>query len=55
MFDKWYYSLGLLNRWHQTEKIRHWLIPARPDLQYEIISSVGKNDHIIELKTTKHA
>jgi len=55
MFDKGYYSLGLLNRWHLTGKMRHWLIPARPDLQYEIISSAGKNDHIIELKTTKHA
>lgn len=55
MFDKGYYSLGLLNRWHNTGTERHWLIPARPDLQYEIISSVGKNDHIIKLKTTKQA
>lgn len=55
MFDKGYYSLGLLNRWHQAGSQRHWLIPARPDLQYEVISSVGKNDQIIELKTTKHA
>jgi len=55
MFDKGYYSLGLLNRWHQSGKERHWLIPARPDLQYEVISSIGKNDHIIKLTTTKHA
>ncbi|MDO7085164.1 IS4 family transposase [Pseudocolwellia sp. AS88] len=55
MFDKGYYYLGLLNNWHQTGNMRHWLIPTRPDLQYEIISSAGKNDHIIELKTTKHA
>lgn len=55
MFDKGYYSLGLLNRWHQTGEQRHWLIPARPDLQYEVISSVGKNDLIVALSTTKHA
>ncbi len=55
MFDKGYYSLGLLNRWHSTGEERHWLIPARPDLQYEVVSKVGNNDLIIELKTTKHA
>lgn len=55
MFDKGYYSLGLLNRWHKTGSERHWLIPARADLQYKVISSVGKSDHIIELKTTIHA
>ncbi|NLR17293.1 IS4 family transposase, partial [Pseudoalteromonas peptidolytica] len=38
-----------------TGEERHWLIPARPDLQYEVVSKVGKNDLIIELKTTKHA
>lgn len=55
MFDKGYYSLGLLNRWHQAGEERHWLIPARPDLQYEVISTVGKNDQLISLQTTKHA
>lgn len=55
MFDKGYYSLGLLNRWHQAGEQRHWLIPARPDLQYEVISSIGKNDKLIRLTTTKHA
>lgn len=55
MFDKGYYSLGLLNQWHSAGEERHWLIPARPDLQYEVVSRVGKNDQIIELKSTKHA
>ncbi len=55
MFDKGYYSLGLLNRWHQAGEERHWLIPARPDLQYKVISTVGKNDQLISLQTTKHA
>ena len=54
MFDKGYYSLGLLNRWHSTGE-EGIAIPARPDLQYEVISKVGNNDLIIELKTTKHA
>lgn len=55
MFDKGYYSLGLLNRWHNAGEQRHWLIPARPDLQYEVISSIGKNDQLIKLTTTRHA
>ncbi|HCH3752149.1 transposase [Vibrio parahaemolyticus] len=29
LFDKGYYSLGLLNRWHQSGIERHWLIPAK--------------------------
>ena len=28
IFDKGYYSLGLLNRWHQAGKNRHWMLPG---------------------------
>ncbi|MBO1273738.1 hypothetical protein J3L11_19270, partial [Shewanella sp. 4t3-1-2LB] len=27
LFDRGFYSLGLLNRWHQTGEARHWLMP----------------------------
>ncbi|WP_445497608.1 hypothetical protein [Photorhabdus sp. SF281] len=27
LFDKDYYSLELLNRWHKAGKQRHWLLP----------------------------
>ncbi len=52
IFDKGYYSLGLLNRWHQAGEQRHWMLPARKDLQYETLHKLSKNDQIIQLKTT---
>lgn len=52
LFDKGYYSLGLLNRWSQTGTERHWLIPARKDLNYEVLHRTGKNDCRVRLKTT---
>lgn len=52
IFDKGYYSLGLLNRWHQAGEQRHWMIPARKDLQYEVIQRINPNDQRIRLKTT---
>ncbi|QBG34850.1 IS4 family transposase [Litorilituus sediminis] len=55
IFDKGYYSLGLLNRWHQAGEQRHWMIPARKDLNYDVIQSLGKNDKRIRLTTTPQA
>lgn len=52
MFDKGFYSLGLLYRWHQTGKQRHWLLPARKDLQYEVIANHGRQDQRVRLTTT---
>lgn len=52
IFDKGYYSLGLLNRWQQAGKQRHWMIPARKDLQYDVIQGMGPNDLQIRLTTT---
>lgn len=52
LFDKGYYSLGLLNRWHQAGEHRHWMIPARKDLQFEVIRSFSKTDQHIRLTTT---
>lgn len=52
LFDKGYYSLGLLNRWSQTGTERHWLITARKDLNYEVLHRAGKHDCRVRLKTT---
>lgn len=52
LFDKGFYSLGLLHQWHQAGKQRHWLLPARKDLQYEVIGSFGKQDKLVRLTTT---
>ncbi|WP_281561751.1 IS4 family transposase [Thalassomonas sp. RHCl1] len=55
IFDKGYYSLGLLNRWHQAGEHRHWIIPAHKNLNYEVIQKLGKNDSQIRLTTTPQA
>lgn len=52
IFDKGYYSLGLLNRWHQAGEQRHWMIPARKDLNYEVIQRFNPHDCKIRLTTT---
>ncbi|WP_298683891.1 IS4 family transposase [uncultured Thiothrix sp.] len=52
LFDKGFYSLGLLHQWHQAGQQRHWLLPARKDLQYEVIGSFGKQDKLVCLTTT---
>lgn len=51
MFDKGFYSLKLLHKWSQTGSERHWLIPARKDLQYEVVKDNGRQDQIIRLTT----
>ncbi|WP_274050210.1 IS4 family transposase [Thalassomonas haliotis] len=55
IFDKGYYSLGLLNRWHQAGEHRHWMLPARKDLKYNVIPKLGKNDSRIRLTTSPQA
>lgn len=52
IFDKGYYSLGLLYRWHQAGLQRHWMIPARKDLQYEVIQKLSNNDQRVRLSPT---
>ena len=51
MFDKGFYSLGLLNEWHQTGTERHWLIPLKKNTQYEVIQSLGRNDKLVILRS----
>lgn len=55
MFDRGFYSLGLLNRWHQTGKERHWLMPMRKDTQYTVIRKLGRNDKVIALNASPQA
>lgn len=55
LFDKGYYSLGLLHRWNTTGEHRHWLIPARKDLKYEVVRELGKGDQLIRLTSTPQA
>ena len=49
LFDRGFYSLGLLNRWHSTGTERHWLMPLKKNTQYEVVRSLGRQDKIIRL------
>lgn len=55
MFDRGFYSLGLLNRWHQTGEERHWLMPMRKDTQYTVVKKLGRNDKVIVLNASPQA
>lgn len=55
LFDKGFYSLGLLHQWQSTGENRHWLIPVRKNLQYEEIRSLGRNDKLVTLASNARA
>jgi len=55
MFDKGFYSLGLLHQWQTTGTARHWLIPLKKNVQYEEIRKLGRNDKLVRLSSNPHA
>ena len=55
LFDRGFYSLGLLYQWQSTGNERHWLIPLKRNVQYEVLRSLGHNDKIVQLKSNPHA
>lgn len=52
LFDKGFYSLGLLHAWQNGGKERHWLLPLKKGAQYEVIRKIGNDDVIIKLSTS---
>jgi len=52
LFDKGFYSLGLLHHWHQAGAERHWLIPLKKHTQYRVLRKLGRHDALVELTTT---
>lgn len=55
LFDRGFYSLGLLHKWQSTGDERHWLIPLKKNTQYEIIKTLGRNDKIVQLSSNPRA
>lgn len=55
LMDKGFYALGLLHRWGATGTERHWMIPLKRGLQYQVVGKLGKNDDLIELKLSPQA
>ena len=55
LFDRGFYSLGLLHQWQTTGTKRHWLMPLKKNTQYEVIRSYGRQDKLIKLSTSPQA
>ncbi|WP_371189897.1 IS4 family transposase [Thalassotalea ponticola] len=55
LFDRGFYSLGLLHKWQSTGNERHWLIPLKKNLQYDVIRSLGRNDKLARLTSNPRA
>ena len=55
LFDRGFYSLGLLHKWQTTGEERHWLIPLKKSTQYEVVRKLGRQDVIIRLKASPQA
>lgn len=52
LFDRGFYSLGLLHRWQSTGEMRHWLMPLKKNTQFEVVKNFGRQDKLIKLTTT---
>jgi hypothetical protein len=55
LFDRGFYSFGLLHKWQTTGKERHWLIPLKKGMHDKIIRKLGRQDVIVRLKNTPQA
>ncbi|WP_421292184.1 IS4 family transposase [Aeromonas veronii] len=55
LFDKGFYSLGLLHAWQTTGSERHWLLPLKKGTQYEVVRKLGRQDALVLLKTSPQA
>jgi IS4 transposase len=55
LFDKGFYSLGLLHRWQTTGTERHWLLPLKKGTQYRVIEKLCAGNALVELETSPQA
>lgn len=55
LFDKGFYSLGLLHQWQSTGTERHWLLPLRKGTQYRVVSKLCTGNELVELTTSPQA
>ncbi|WP_023603053.1 IS4 family transposase [Aliivibrio logei] len=55
LFDKGFYSLGLLHKWSTTGSERHWLLPVKKGTIYEEVRTLGREDKLVRLKTSPQA
>lgn len=52
LFDRGFYSTGLLEQWAKTGTERHWLIPLKKSTQYEVVRKLGRQDAIVRINSS---
>lgn len=55
LFDRGFYSLGLLQAWQNAGEQRHWLLPLKKGTQYQEARSLGRQDRLVTLTTSPQA
>lgn len=55
LFDKGFYSLGLLHCWQHSGTERHWLLPLKKGAQYRVIRKLSSGNALVELTTSPQA
>lgn len=55
MFDRGFYSMGLLHAWQSAGTERHWLLPLKKNTQYTVLRSLGRNDKLVTLSSNPRA
>lgn len=55
LFDKGFFSLGLLHQWQESGQERHWMLPLKKTTKYQIIHTYSKNHHLVELTSCPQA
>lgn len=55
LFDRGFYSLGLLHAWQNAGEQRHWLIPLKKGTQYQEVRSLGRQDRLVTLAASPQA
>ena len=55
LFDRGFYSMGLLHAWQSAGKERHWLIPVRSGARYEVIRRYSKGNCLVSIPVSPQA
>ena len=55
LFDRGFYSLGLLDAWHRAGEERHWLIPVRKGARYEVVRRFSRGNCLVEISLSPQA
>ena len=55
MFDRGFYSLGLLHAWRSAGNERHWLLPLKKNTQYTVLRNLSRNDKLVTLSSNPSA